>query len=132
MDGCDFSSLFFQARTKGVEFFACEIRGMHTDNVEWKGVKQINNIIYTRSNIDRSSRPSINVRVWQSYRIGVGKYHEWSDLDSVVATISHLHVTNCKNASSPWIIDSYESHGMRQFCFLLKRITDSFVRDGRL
>lgn len=123
-----FSVLSFQERTKGVEFYACETRNMHTESIEWKGVKQINNIMYTRNNIDRSNETEINIRVWQSYKIGVGKCYRWSDLNSVVTRISRLHVTTYKNASSPWIIDSYESHGMLQL-FFLQLIPGSLLRN---
>lgn len=101
----------FQGRINGVELFACELRNIHTESVEWKGVKQINNITYTQNLTDQLQRSSTDIRVWQSYGIGVGKSYQWSDLDRIVTKINHLHVTDCKNVSSRWIIDSYKENG---------------------
>ncbi|CAM4876654.1 unnamed protein product [Rotaria socialis] len=57
-------------RTNGVEFYASEIQNPHTEKIEWKDVKQINNIEYILDFTSESTKPSIEVRAWQSWKIG--------------------------------------------------------------
>ncbi|CAF1482669.1 unnamed protein product [Adineta ricciae] len=46
--------------TKGVEFYASEIEDFHSEKIEWKGVKQINNIEYigdeTKQSVEESTK----------------------------------------------------------------------------
>ena len=72
----------------------------------------MNNIQYDRSNSTESEKSSIEIRVWQSYKIGNGKPYEWCTLESVVSMISHLNIISSKNVPSPWTIDAYEISGI--------------------
>jgi hypothetical protein len=118
----DFLQIFFDSasyfafsvvleRAKGVEFHASEIRNIHTEKIEWKGVKQINNIEYTQGHTTQSVKTSTKVRVWQSWKIGSGKAYRWCDLEETVKKISPLNVFRSTNVSAPWITDSYEKAG---------------------
>lgn len=104
--------LFISERTRGVEFYACEIRNMHVEKVEWKGVKQMNNIQYRRDDQERSNQAPIEIRAWQAYDIGVGRTYQWSDFETTVQQISLLRIISSKNVLSSWIIDSQERSGM--------------------
>jgi hypothetical protein len=101
-----------------VEFYASEIQNQHTEKIEWKGVKQINNIEYTQIHTAQSSKISTEVRVWQSWRIGPGKVYKWSDFEQTVQKITPLNVFYSANVSINWITDSYEKAGNIIMLFL--------------
>ena len=98
-------------RTRGVEFYASEIHNQHTEKIEWKGVKKINNVEYIQDHTTASTTAPSEVRVWQSWRVGVGKVYRWADFEQTVQKINLLNVLKMMNVPTPWVDDSYEKNG---------------------
>ena len=98
-------------RNKGIELYAGKIENPHEEKVERKGVKQINNIAYSRHHTAQSTKISGEIRAWRSWKIGPGKVYRWLDLEEIVTKISPLNVYHSTNVSTPWITDSYEKAG---------------------
>ena len=94
-----------------MEFYARETQNLHAEKIEWKGVKQINNIEYTQNHTPQSTTTSTEVRVWQYWQIGPGKVYRWSSFGQTVQKISPLNVFHSTNVSINWITDSYEKAG---------------------
>ncbi|CAF5219348.1 unnamed protein product, partial [Rotaria magnacalcarata] len=95
-------------RTKGVEFYASEVQNLHTEKIEWKGVKQINNIEYIQGQTTSSINASTGVRVWQSWKVGTGQLYPLCDLEKNIVKINPLNVFVSTNVSIPWVDDDYE------------------------
>ncbi|CAF4127583.1 unnamed protein product, partial [Rotaria magnacalcarata] len=95
-------------QTNGIEFYASEIPNPHMEKVEWKGVKQINNIKYSQGDTTSTKTPGGEICVWHSWKVGSGKIYRWSDFGTTVQKISPLNVFFSKNVSAPWITDSFE------------------------
>ncbi|CAF1460275.1 unnamed protein product, partial [Rotaria sordida] len=94
--------------TKGVEFNASEVQNIHNEKIEWKGVKQINNIEYIQHQTTSSTKTSTEVRVWQYWKIGPGKLYRLCDLQKNNVKINPLNVFFSTNVSVPWVNDYYE------------------------
>ncbi|CAM4748031.1 unnamed protein product [Rotaria magnacalcarata] len=118
-------------RTNGVEFYASEIQNSHTEKIEWKGVKQINNIEYILDFTPESTKPSIEVRAWQSWKIGPGKVYRWLDFEKTVQKINPLHIFHSKNVSIPWINDCHEKAGDVIIFFFVINNLFSFTDENR-
>ncbi len=73
----------FLERTNGVEFYASEIENPLTSKVEWKGVKQMNNIEYFQDHTAKSTTLSSKMLVWQAWKIGSGKLYRWCDMNKL-------------------------------------------------
>ncbi|CAF3157820.1 unnamed protein product, partial [Rotaria sp. Silwood2] len=95
-------------RTKGVEFYASEVQNIHNEKIEWKGVKQINNIEYIQRQTTSSTKKSTELRVWQYWKVGPGKLYRLCDLQKNNVKINPLNVFFSTNVSVPWVNDYYE------------------------
>ena len=51
-------------RAKSIEFYAGEIPNVRAEKIEWKDVKQINNIEYVEENTTESVAGATEVRLW--------------------------------------------------------------------
>ncbi|CAF4216884.1 unnamed protein product [Adineta steineri] len=94
--------------TKGVEFYAVEVENIHTEKIQWKGVKQINNIEYIQGEPNQSIEASTKVRLWQSWKVGPGKVHRWNDFEKTVTKVCPLKIISSTNVAIPWVDDSTE------------------------
>jgi hypothetical protein len=103
--------LLTSERTSGVEFFASEIPNSHAEKIERKGVKQFNNIEYKQGSLVRGKLTPTEVRVWKSWKIGIGRVYKWNELESCVSTISSLNAFLSTKTSTPWTDDSKENDG---------------------
>ena len=70
-----FASTIIIERTVGVEFYASEIQNPTAEKIEWKGVKQLNNIEYVQYQTTSLATTSTEVRVWQAWKVGPGKVY---------------------------------------------------------
>ncbi|CAF3317413.1 unnamed protein product [Rotaria sp. Silwood2] len=103
-----FALPIFSERTKGVEFYASEVQNVHNEKIEWKGVKQINNIEYIQHQTTSSTKTSTELRVWQYWKVGPGKLYRLCDLQKNNIKINLLNVFFSTNVSVPWVNDYYE------------------------
>jgi hypothetical protein len=98
-------------RTSGVVFYASEIPNSQAEKIEWKGVKQFNNIEYQQGGLVRGKLTPTEVRVWKSWKIGIRRVYKWNELESSVSTISSLNAFLSTKTSTPWTEDSKENDG---------------------
>lgn len=112
----------FLERTKGVEFYAGEIQNIYNEKIEWKGVKQINNIEYIQGQTASSRKTSTEIRVWQSWKVGPGKLYRLCDLQKHNVKINTLNVFFSTNTSIPWVDDYCEKAG-RNIIFVSKKFS---------
>ena len=61
---------------------------INTEKIEWKGVKKVNNVECTQ---DHTTALCV-VRVWKSWRVGVGRVYRWSDFEQTAQKINPLNV----------------------------------------
>ena len=93
-----------------MKFYASEIQNPYTDKIEWKRVKQINNIEYIPEHTTKSATFSSKICVWQAWKVSPGQLYRSSDLEQTVK-ISPLNRFYSINESTSWISDSFKKTG---------------------
>ena len=97
--------------------------------IDWPSISTFNNIEYemksSHSNSSRSSKTTasyssseIEITVWRSYNVGIGKKFKWSDL-STVQNLDQLVVTyEASQTSESWMDESSKEGISRLFCYV--------------